>query len=141
MKLTGAVGRGRVSPSIGIRPDLWLFFSPACPRRGTGHCRRRGRLGSWTPAFGGAGLGRLGEWRPPGPSCFRFCFRLFFCFLCTDEGLSGRVAERSSAVRGCRAALSHMVLYVCCLLRVFFLFRPGCLSFLSRFYRSVIDTD
>ena len=42
------------------------------PRRGTGRCRRRGRLGPRAPAFGGAGFGRLGEWRPPGPS------RLFF---------------------------------------------------------------
>ena len=48
------------------------------PRRGTSRCRRRGRLGSWVPAFGDAGLGRLGEWRPPGPSCFRFCFSVFF---------------------------------------------------------------
>ena len=92
-----------------------------CPRRGTGRCRRRGRLGSWASAFGGAGLGRLGEWRPPPrPQLFSF---LFFCFLCTDEGLSSRVAERSSAVRGCRAALGHVVLFVCCLLRLF-LFRP-----------------
>ena len=49
------------------------------PRRGTGRCRRRGRLGSWAPAFGGAGLGRLGEWRPPGPSRFRFRFCFCFC--------------------------------------------------------------
>ena len=34
--------------------------------------------GPWAPAFGGAGLGRLGEWRPPGPSRFRFRFFLFF---------------------------------------------------------------
>ena len=32
--------------------------------------------GPWAPAFGDAGLGRLGEWRPPGPSRFRF--RFFF---------------------------------------------------------------
>ena len=63
----------------------------------------------------------VGGVAPPRPQLFSF---LFFCFLCTDEGLSSRVAERSSAVRGCRAALSRMVLYVCCLLRVFFLFRP-----------------
>ena len=77
----------------------------------------------------------VGGVAPPRPQLFSF---LFFCFLCTDEGLSSRVAERSSAVRGCRAALSHMVLFVCCLLRFF---PSGCLSFLSRFYRSVIDTD
>ena len=34
--------------------------------------------GPWAPAFGGAGLGRLGEWRPPGPSRFRFRFCFFF---------------------------------------------------------------
>ena len=33
--------------------------------------------GPWAPAFGGAGLGRLGEWRPPGPSRFRFRFCFF----------------------------------------------------------------
>ena len=39
-----------------------------------------GRLGPWAPAFGGAGLGRLGEWRPPGPSrfiCLYFLFRFY----------------------------------------------------------------
>ena len=36
--------------------------------------------GPWVPAFGGAGLGRLGEWRPPGPSRFRFRFRFRLCF-------------------------------------------------------------
>ena len=35
--------------------------------------------GPWAPAFGGAGLGRLGEWRPPGPS--RFCFFFLSCSL------------------------------------------------------------
>ena len=34
--------------------------------------------GPWAPAFGGAGLGRLGEWRPPGPSRFRLRFCFFF---------------------------------------------------------------
>ena len=73
--------------------------------------------GPWAPAFGGAGLGRLGEWRPPGPSRFRFRFFLFFfCIsLCSYAGLSNRVTERSSAVRGCRAALSHRVQTVWCL--------------------------
>ena len=72
--------------------------------------------GPWAPAFGGAGLGRLGEWRPPGPSRlrFRFCF-FFYISLCSYAGLSNRVTERSSAVRGCRAALSHRVQTVCCL--------------------------
>ena len=86
--------------------------------------------GPWAPAFGGTGLGRLGEWRPPGPSrfCFRLCFFFFRLALCSYVGLSNRVTERSSGVRGCRAALSHMVLFVCCLLPcliVIFLFFFG----------------
>ena len=39
--------------------------------------------GPWAPAFGGAGLGRLGEWRPPGPSRFRFHYCFFFFLSCS----------------------------------------------------------
>ena len=58
----------------GRRGRALTGFIPRRCRRGTGRCRRRGRLGPWVPAFGGAGLGRLGEWRPPGPSRL-FLFR------------------------------------------------------------------
>ena len=61
----------------------------------------------------------VGGVAPPRPQLFSFTFPfllLFLRFLWTDAELSNRVAERSSAVRGCRAALSHMVLFACCLL-------------------------
>ena len=64
------------------------------------------------PASAGWGSGD-----PPAPAVFVSVFvPVFLRFLSTDAGLSNRVAERSSAVRGCRAALSHMVLFACCLL-------------------------
>ena len=88
------------------------------PRRGTGRCRRRGRLAlglqpSAAPASAGWGSGD-----PPAPAVsvsitvsFSFCLALY-----SYAGLSNRVTERDSAVRGCLAALSHMVPFVCCLL-------------------------
>ena len=48
----------------------------------------------------------------PFPFPFLFCFCIS---LCSYAGLSNRVTERSSAVRGCRAALSHRVQTVFCL--------------------------
>ena len=54
---------------------------------------------------------------PPAPAVSVSITVSFFCLAhCSYAGLSSRVAERSSAVRGCRAALSHMVLFACCLL-------------------------
>ena len=76
-------GQGRPNPtpyaSIGFRTFfMWLYshYSILCqyPRRGPAV----GRLGPWAPAFGDAGLGRLGEWRTPGPSRFRFFSALLF---------------------------------------------------------------
>ena len=85
------------------------------------------------PAGGPAVAGAAGGWplgsslrrrrpRPvggvatPRPQPFPFPFPFFFCIsLCSYAGLSNRVTERSSAVRGCRAALSHRVQTVCCL--------------------------
>ena len=91
---------------------------PICsPRRGTGRCRRRGRLAlglqpSAAPASAGWGSGD-----PPAPAVSVFFYVSFFRLaLCSYVGLSNRVTERSSGVRGCQAALSHMVLFVCCLL-------------------------
>ena len=84
-------------------------------RRGTGRCRRRGRLAlglqpSAAPASAGWGSGD-----PPAPAVSVYV-SVFFCIsLCSYAGLSNRVTERSSAVRGCRAALSHRVQTVCCL--------------------------
>ena len=84
-----------------------------------------GAAGDWAlglqPSAAPASAG-WGSGAPPAPAVFVSVFvSVSVClrFLCTDEGLSSLVAERSSAVRGCRAALSHMVLFVCCLLRVF----------------------
>ena len=63
-------------------------------------------------------------------------FLFFRLALCSYVGLSNRVSERSSGVRGCRAALSHMVLFVCCLLPclivifLFFLAHPFFLGLL-----------
>ena len=55
-----------------------MEFVPYVPTQGDRPLPAPREAGPWTPAFGGAGLGRLGEWRPPGPS--RFCFRLCFFF-------------------------------------------------------------
>ena len=52
----------------------------------------------------------------PQPFPFPLLFLFFSLALCSYAGLSNRVTERDSAVRGCRAALSHMVPFVCCLL-------------------------
>ena len=105
------------------------ILATAGPRRGTGRCRRRGRLAlglqpSAAPASAGWGSGD-----PPAPAVSVFVYVSFFRLaLCSYVGLSNRVTERSSGVRGCRAALSHMVLLVCCLLPcliVIFLFFLG----------------
>ena len=62
-------------------------------------------------------VGEVAPPPPPAPAVSVSVFvPVFLRFLSTDVGLSNRVAERSSAVRGCRAALSHMVLFACCLL-------------------------
>ena len=101
-----------ISKSIPMYDDLCMTSPP----QGDRPLPAPREAGPWAPAFGDAGLGRLGEWRPPGPSRFRFRFCFFFSIsLCSYAGLSNRVTERSSAVRGRRAALSHRVQTVCCL--------------------------
>ena len=94
----------------GTNPALKKSSNIPEPRRGTGRCRRRGRLAlglqpSATPASAGWGSGD-----PPAPAVSVSVSVFFFCIsLCSYAGLSNRVTERSSAVRGCRAALSHRV--------------------------------
>ena len=59
----------------GSRPAIM-----SAPAGGPAVAGAAGRLGPWAPAFGDAGLGRLGEWRPPGPSrfiCLSFLFRFY----------------------------------------------------------------
>ena len=109
---------GSIGLRLGIQLDTQQTIHVCGSPQGDRPLPAPREAGPWAPAFGGAGLGRLGEWRPPGPSCFRFhyCFFFFCLALCSYAGLSNRVTERDSAVRGCRAALSHMVPFVCCLL-------------------------
>ena len=111
-------GCGSIEPQTRLLGPRMNTTIPATglPRRGTGRCRRRGRLAlglqpSATPASAGWGSGD-----PPAPAVSVSVSVFFFCIsLCSYAGLSNRVTERSSAVRGCRAALSHRVQTVCCL--------------------------
>ena len=127
-----AVSRAAGKATSITRCLLCGYETRRAPRRGTGRCRRRGRLGSWAPAFGDAGLGRLGEWRPPGPSCFRFCFSVFFAPMRDCRAVWLSVARQCGAAE-LRSVTWFYLFVVCCVffcsVRLFifsFSFLPEC---------------